>query len=119
MNNSPAERECRTLLLQTLCCCPPAQHKENVTSLSWIKHKNPFNLQSLPPSYLEADILEVVGMPFNYLFDEVGMCGLQVRAGWLVQLKLKASPKLWHVKSLVPAPAHLWWQTELTLNKVL
>lgn len=57
--------------------------------------------------YLKADILQMVGVPFDYLFDEVWVCGLQVGAGWLVQLKFKAPPQLWHVKSLVPAPAHL------------
>lgn len=60
-------------------------------------------------SYLEAHILQVVGVPFDYLLDEVWVCGLQVGAGWLIQFELKASPQLWHVKSLVPAPAHLWW----------
>lgn len=59
-------------------------------------------------SYLEADILQVVGVPFDYLFDEIWVCGLQVRAGWLVQLKFKAPPQLWHVKGLIPPSAHLW-----------
>lgn len=69
----------------------------------------------LPPSlsYLEADILQVVRMPLDDLFDEVWVCGLQVGAGWLVQLKLKASPQFWHVKGLVPAPAHLQQQHKL------
>ena len=60
-------------------------------------------------SYLEAHILQVVGVLFDYLLDEVWVRGLQVGAGWLIQLELKAPPQLWHVKSLVPAPAHLWW----------
>lgn len=57
--------------------------------------------------YLEADILKVVGVAFNYLFDKVWVCGLQVRAGRLVQLKLKAAPQFWHVKGMVPATTYL------------
>lgn len=52
-------------------------------------------------------------MPLDDLFDEVWVCGLQVGAGWLVQLKLKASPQFWHVKGLVPAPAYLQQQHKL------
>lgn len=49
----------------------------------------------------------MIGVPFDYLFDEIWVCGLQVGAGWLVQFKLKAPPQLWHVKSLIPLSAHL------------
>lgn len=46
-------------------------------------------------------------MSLDDLLDEVWVCGLQVRAGRLVELKLKAPPELRHVESLVPAPADL------------
>lgn len=58
--------------------------------------------------YLEADILQVIGVPLDDLLDEVRVCGPQVRAGRLVQLKLEAAPQFRHVEGLVPAPAHLW-----------
>lgn len=34
--------------------------------------------------YLEADILQVVGVPLYDLLDEVWVCGFQVGASWLV-----------------------------------
>lgn len=46
-------------------------------------------------------------MPFDDLLDEVWVCGPQIGAGWLIQLKLEAAPQLRHVEGLVPAPAHL------------
>lgn len=46
-------------------------------------------------------------MLFDDLLDELWVRGLQVGAGRLVQLKLKAAPQLWHVEGLIPAPAHL------------
>lgn len=58
-------------------------------------------------SYLEADVLQVVGVPLYDLLDEVWMCGLQIGASRLVELKLKASPQLRHVESLVPAATNL------------
>lgn len=59
-------------------------------------------------AYLKADVLQVVGVAFDDLFDQVWVRGLQVGARRLVQLKLKASPQFWHVENLVPAPTHLW-----------
>lgn len=57
--------------------------------------------------YLEADILQVISMPFDNLLDEVWVCGPQIRARWLIQLKFKATPQLRHVEGLVPALADL------------
>lgn len=57
--------------------------------------------------YLEADVLQVIGMSFDNLLDEVWVCSPQIRAGWLIELKFKAAPQLRHVEGLVPAPAHL------------
>lgn len=47
-------------------------------------------------------------MPFDNLLDEFWVCGPQIRAGRLIQLKFKATPQLRHVEGLVPAPADLW-----------
>lgn len=49
----------------------------------------------------------MVRVPLYDLLDEVRMCGFQVRASWLVKLKLKASPQLRHVKCLIPPATHL------------
>lgn len=75
--------------------------------------------QQLLHPYLEADILQVVGVPLYDLLDEVWMCCFQVRAGWLVELKLKASPQLGHVESLVPPAAHLRGISPIQQRKVL
>lgn len=57
--------------------------------------------------YLEADVLQVISMPFDDLLDEVRVCGLQTRAGRLIQLKFEATPQLGHVEGLVPVLADL------------
>lgn len=69
--------------------------------------------------YLEAHILQMVGVPLYDLFDEVWMRGFKVRASWLVKLKLKTSPQLWHVESLVPLAAHLGGISPVQKWKVL
>lgn len=69
--------------------------------------------------YLEANILQMVGVPLYDLFDEVWMRGFKVRAGWLVKLKLKTSPQLWHVESLVPLTTHLGGISPVQKWKVL
>lgn len=61
--------------------------------------------------YLEADVLQMVGVPFDDLFDEVWVRGLQVGAGGLVQLELEAAPQLGHVEGLVPSSANLRFET--------
>ena len=97
--------------LQTLCCCPPAQHEDKIKNdgtTQWHAFFHHFNYSvNSSPSYLEADILQVVRVPFDDLFDEVWVCGLQVGTGWLGQFKLKAAPQLWHVEGLIPAATHL------------
>lgn len=57
-------------------------------------------------TYLEADILQVLGMPFNDLLNEVRVSGAQVRRGWLIELKLKPPPKIRGVKDAIPAATH-------------
>lgn len=49
----------------------------------------------------------MIGVPLDDLLYQVRMGGLQVRAGGLVELKLKAPPQLGHVEGLVPAAADL------------
>ncbi len=58
-------------------------------------------------SHLEADVLQVVGVALDDLLDEVGVCGLQVGAGGLIELELEAPPELRRVEGPVPAVAHL------------
>lgn len=61
----------------------------------------------------------MVGVPLYDLFDEVWVCGFKVRACWLVKLKLKTSPQLWHVERLVPLAAHLGGISPVQKRKVL
>lgn len=56
--------------------------------------------------YLEADILQVLGVPLDDLLNEVRVSGAQVRRRRLVQLKLKPPPQVRRVKDVVPAAAH-------------
>lgn len=64
-------------------------------------------LKQLFRPYLEADVLQVVGVPLYDLLDEIRVCSFEVGARRLVKLKLKASPQLGHVERLVPPAAHL------------
>lgn len=116
-NNAQAVTGCHTLPLLTLYCCQPEQKSREsklrpcdtlTRAFLFMAHMSTSCLTSEVRVYLKADILQVIGVPFDNLFYEVWVCGPQIWAGWLVQLKLKAAPQLRHVKGLVPAPAHLW-----------
>lgn len=61
----------------------------------------------------------MVGVPLDDLLDEVWVGGLQVRAGWLIELKLKAPPQLRHVEGMVPAAAHLGGEGPVQQRQVL
>lgn len=94
MSSSPTEREYHTLPRQTLCYCPPDEWKEKKKIILIQDHKEKvstefagkcFNTKSkylhiktptqLFNAYLEADILQMVGVPLNDLLDEIWMCG--------------------------------------------
>lgn len=53
--------------------------------------------------YLEADVLQVLGMPLDDLLNEVRMSGAQVRRGRLIKLELKPPPQIGGVKDVIPA----------------
>lgn len=57
-------------------------------------------------SYLEADILQVLGVPLDDLLNEVRVSGAQVRRSRLIELKLKSPPQVRGVKDVIPAAAH-------------
>lgn len=57
-------------------------------------------------SYLEADILQVLGVPLDDLLNEVRVSRAQVRRSWLIELKLKSPPQVGGVKDVIPAAAH-------------
>lgn len=56
--------------------------------------------------YLEADILQVLGVLLDDLLNEVRVSGAQIGRGRLVELKLKLPPQVRRVKDVVPAAAH-------------
>lgn len=57
-------------------------------------------------SYLEADVLQVLGVLLDDLLNEVRVSGAQVRRGRLIELKLKPPPQIRGVKDVIPAAAH-------------
>lgn len=57
-------------------------------------------------TYLEADILQVLGVLLDDLLNEVRVSGAQVRRSRLIELKLKSPPQVRGVKDAVPAAAH-------------
>lgn len=56
--------------------------------------------------YLEANILQVLGVLLDDLLNEVGVSRAQVRRGWLIELELELPPQVRGVKHVIPAPAH-------------
>lgn len=55
--------------------------------------------------YLEANVLQVLGMLFDDLLNELRVSGAKVRPGRLIELKLKPPPQVGGVKHIIPAPA--------------
>lgn len=57
-------------------------------------------------TYLETDILQVLGVLLDNLLNEVRVSGAQVRRRRLIELKLESPPQVRGVKDIVPAAAH-------------
>lgn len=57
-------------------------------------------------TYLEADILQVLGVLLDNLLNEVRVSGAQVRRRRLIELELESPPQVRGVKDIVPAAAH-------------
>lgn len=61
----------------------------------------------------------MVWVPFDNLFDQLWVCGFQVRCRWLIQFKFKTSPQVRHVKYLIPIPAHLGSMSPVKKRQIL
>lgn len=57
-------------------------------------------------SYLEADVLQVLGVFLDDLLNEVRVSGAKVRRSGLIELKLKSPPQVRSVKDVIPAATH-------------
>lgn len=56
--------------------------------------------------YLEANVLQVLGVFLDDLLNQVRVSGAQIRRGRLIELKLKPPPQVRGVKGVIPVPAH-------------